>query len=105
MVKKKPKRITLDLGESSIQRIARLQEALEARTMVSTIEKALQLLEFVVDKADEGYEFLLRNRQTGQAEQVTILEVRRRTQGGLAEREGERSWDSKASLAPSPEAR
>ena len=105
MKKKKPKRITLDLGESSVQRIVRLQDALEVRTIVGTIEKALQLLEFVVDKADEGYECLLRNRQTGQAELVTILEVRRRTQGGLAEREGERSWDSRASPAPSPQGR
>jgi hypothetical protein len=97
MKKKNPQRITLDLGESSVRRIERLQEGLEVRTMVGTIEKALQLLEFFVDKTEEGYEFLLRNRQTGEAELVTILELRCRRQDALV-----RTGDSSQVTHPSP---
>jgi len=103
MKKQKPQRITMDLGEASVRRIERLQEALEVRTIVGTIEKALQLLEFFADKTDEGYEFLLRNRQTRKAELVTILELRGRRQDGLAETEGDPPLARRAS-APSSQA-
>ena len=75
MASKKTQRVTLDLGESSAQRIGRLQESLEERTIVEVIRQALRLLEFVVKQARAGKEFLLRDSRTGELERVTLLEL------------------------------
>lgn len=75
MAMKKTQRVTLDLGESSTQRIARLQDHLEERTLVEVIRQALRLLEFVVKQARAGKEFLLRDSKTGELERVTLLEL------------------------------
>jgi len=75
MAMKKTQRVTLDLGESSAQRIARLQETLEERTLVEVIRQALRLLEFFVKQAVAGKEVLLRDAATGELERVTLLEL------------------------------
>ena len=75
MVKKKSQRVTLDLGESAAQRIARLQEVLDARTLVDVIRQSLKLLEFFVSQVLKGKEFLLRDSATGNVELLTILDL------------------------------
>lgn len=73
--KKKSQRITLDLGETSAQRIARLQQILDERTIVEVIRQALKLLEFIVNQILKGKEVLLRDPRTGEAELLTILDL------------------------------
>jgi len=75
MATKKSPRLTLDLGENSAQRIERLLQILDARTIVDVIRQALKLLEFFVNQVLGGKEFLLRDTKTGVIEKVTILDL------------------------------
>lgn len=68
-------RITLDLGESSVERIKRLLKVLEARTIVDVVRRALKLLEYHASLAQEGKEILLRDKTTGEVEKITILDL------------------------------
>lgn len=72
MAKKPTQRITLDLSERSWDRLSRLQEVMEAGTKVGVIQSALQLLEFVVDRTQQGHTFLDRDA-IGNVETLAIL--------------------------------
>ena len=74
--KKFTQRLTLDLGERSWDRLTRLQEVMEAGTKVGVIQSALQLLEFVVDRTQQGHTFLDRDA-AGNVETLAILGVTR----------------------------
>ena len=75
MAEKKSQRITLDLGENSAQRIERLLGVLDARTTVDVIRQALKLLEFHVSQEQAGKEVLLRDKDSGVVEKITILDL------------------------------
>ena len=74
MPKKLTQRLTLDLSERSWERLSRLQEIMEAGTKVGVIQSALQLLEFVVDRTQQGHTFLDRD-VAGNVETLAILGV------------------------------
>jgi hypothetical protein len=65
--------ITLAFNERSYQRLERLEKVVDADSKAGVIGQALQLLEFMANKATDGYEFQVVDSQ-GHSEKIEILE-------------------------------
>lgn len=66
------KRLTLDFGERSWDRLEWLQDVTEVGTKVGVVQQALQLLEFVVLRAGQGQQVFIRD-EAGKVENLAVL--------------------------------
>jgi hypothetical protein len=74
MTKKKTQRVTLDLGEQSSRRLARLIDVMDTGTMVGVFQYSLQLMEYVVDQMQEGRDFFVKDKD-GNLERIAFLGI------------------------------
>lgn len=67
------KTVTLTFNERAYKRLEQLEKIVAAHSKVGVILQALQLLEFMANKATDGYAFQVIDSQ-GRCEKIEILE-------------------------------
>jgi predicted CopG family antitoxin len=77
-MKKKLRRVQIDMPDAAYDRLEQLKEATEAASIAEVIRHAIELREAVVRLTNEGYEIIAEDEKSGKKKSLYLPSVRMR---------------------------